>query len=283
MADAKISALTALTGAQIDAAADVLAIVDTSVTTTKKVTIGELASALGFKTTVASATSPDIFATSVGPTVDYTGTTTATSFVAAPQAGGSRTLVCAGAAPFTASANMLIQGVASGSTFTAEAGDILKVFAVTTTQFRLTIFKTNGGPIVGQFKFPATQNASSDANTLDDYEEGQYIPTDNSGAGLVLSLIIDYVKIGRMVFCSLSGSYATTADASSAQFSIPFTCAKTGSGVLFHGGGSTGARLFVVPTNPANCIVYATAPGAQLTNADLSNSAFVGSFTYQTT
>ncbi len=43
MADAKISALTSLAGTSVDAAADVLAIVDTSVTTTKKVTVDELA------------------------------------------------------------------------------------------------------------------------------------------------------------------------------------------------------------------------------------------------
>lgn len=42
MADTKISALTALTGAGLDASADVLAVVDTSVTTTKKITYQEL-------------------------------------------------------------------------------------------------------------------------------------------------------------------------------------------------------------------------------------------------
>ena len=42
MADTKISALTALTGANVDAAADYLAIVDTSVTTTKKILVSEL-------------------------------------------------------------------------------------------------------------------------------------------------------------------------------------------------------------------------------------------------
>lgn len=47
MADAKISALTALTGANVDIAADVMGIVDTSVTTTKKITINELGIALG--------------------------------------------------------------------------------------------------------------------------------------------------------------------------------------------------------------------------------------------
>lgn len=89
-------------------------------------------------TTVASAATPDIFATTVGNLIDYTGTSTCTGFVAAPQAGASRTLVCAGAAVFTAGANMLIDGVPSGSNFTAVAGDKVTVYAVTTTQFRLT-------------------------------------------------------------------------------------------------------------------------------------------------
>ena len=50
MSDSKISALTALTGANVDTAADVLAIVDTSVTTTKKILIDEVRIALGIAT-----------------------------------------------------------------------------------------------------------------------------------------------------------------------------------------------------------------------------------------
>lgn len=34
----------------------------------------------------------------------------------------------------------------------------------------------------GQIVFPATQNASSNANTLDDYEEGTWTPTVGSSA-----------------------------------------------------------------------------------------------------
>jgi len=52
---------------------------------------------------------------------------------------------------------------------------------------------------VGQIKFPASQNASSDANTLDDYEEGTWSPritddTTSSAAGLG-----HYRKIGNLV------------------------------------------------------------------------------------
>ena len=105
-------------------------------------------------TTVASAASPDIFALTVGNTIDYTGTATATGFAAAPQAGSQRTLVCAGASVFTAGANMLIDGLVSGQNFTAAAGDKVYVIAVTTTQFRLTIAKKNGqavGTPIAQF------------------------------------------------------------------------------------------------------------------------------------
>lgn len=137
--------------------------------------------------------------------------------------------------------------------------------------------------LIGQFKFPATQIASSDANTLDDYEEGQFLPVDNSSAGLALLVVIDYVKIGRMVHCGVSGSYPATADVNLAQFSLPFACAKNGGGVLYHGGASIASRLFTNPLSPNNCLVYRNAPGGQATNADLSNSTLVGSFTYQTT
>ena len=89
------------------------------------------------RVTVASAaTTADIW-TPFGNQIDWTGTTTCTSFPAAPQAGAERVLICAGAAPFTAGANMLISGYASGKTLTCAANDIVIVMAVTTTQFKL--------------------------------------------------------------------------------------------------------------------------------------------------
>lgn len=88
------------------------------------------------KTTVVSATAPDIW-TNTGHLIDYTGTATATGFAAAPQAGASRVLLCAGAAVFTAGANMLIDGYQSGSSVTCAANDRVVVVAKTTTQFVL--------------------------------------------------------------------------------------------------------------------------------------------------
>lgn len=55
--------------------------------------------------------------------------------------------------------------------------------------------------------FPATQSASSDANTLDDYEEGTWTPIINTAGGGVTvvgtpSTGGSYTKIGRMVYLS---------------------------------------------------------------------------------
>jgi hypothetical protein len=49
--------------------------------------------------------------------------------------------------------------------------------------------------------FPATQSASSDANTLDDYEEGNWTPTVSAQTGSITSYTssASYTKIGRVV------------------------------------------------------------------------------------
>ena len=56
----------------------------------------------------------------------------------------------------------------------------------------------------GQIQFPASQNASSNANTLDDYEEGTWTPTITAaGSNPSVTYSIQtgfYTKIGRQVF-----------------------------------------------------------------------------------
>ena len=64
--------------------------------------------------------------------------------------------------------------------------------------------------------FPATQSASSDANTLDDYEEGTWTPTFNVASGTP-SGTATYVKIGKQVtlcFTNNTGSITTVAGTS---------------------------------------------------------------------
>ena len=65
MADSKISALTALTGANVEHLADSIPIVDDSVTTTKKILVSELAKAIEVLATEQASTS--------GASIDFTG------------------------------------------------------------------------------------------------------------------------------------------------------------------------------------------------------------------
>jgi hypothetical protein len=52
----------------------------------------------------------------------------------------------------------------------------------------------------GQITFPATQSASADANTLDDYEEGTFTPTFISATVTYAQQVGHYTKIGNMVY-----------------------------------------------------------------------------------
>ncbi len=69
----------------------------------------------------------------------------------------------------------------------------------------------------GQLQFPATANPSSDANTLDDYEEGTWTPTltfGNLAVGMTYANRSGtYCKVGRQV--SLVGTFALSAKGSS--------------------------------------------------------------------
>lgn len=73
----------------------------------------------------------------------------------------------------------------------------------------------------GQIEFPATQVPSSDANTLDDYEEGTFTPTLAFG-GASVSVVYTtqtgvYTKIGNLVFfniaLAISNNGSSTGDA----------------------------------------------------------------------
>lgn len=60
----------------------------------------------------------------------------------------------------------------------------------------------------GQVKFSATQSASEDVNTLDDYKEGTFTPTivgsTNAGTGTYTTQSGQYTKIGNLVFVTMT-------------------------------------------------------------------------------
>lgn len=84
--------------------------------------------------------------------------------------------------------------------------------------------------------FPATQSASSNANTLDDYEEGTFTATLSPGTSGSITLnsiydLLSYTKIGRLV--TITGQLVVSSVSSPVGSlvnlnNLPFPCADTG-------------------------------------------------------
>ena len=141
--------------------------------------------------------------------------------------------------------------------------------------------------------FPATQSASSDANTLDDYEEGTWTPTASPGSGSYTTLTTGgwYVKVGRSVtiFGYWNVVNGGTAGGGWTIGGLPFTVMNTGT----YGGGSRGG-LVVAREDAATGFLYqitlqnnATNGGMQKydgTNAPWTTGyVYIMSGTYETT
>lgn len=121
--------------------------------------------------------------------------------------------------------------------------DSKKAPASITNSPTLTGTVTLGG---GQLKFPATQSASSDPNTLDDYEEGTFTPvvvgSDTAGIGTYTFSSGVYTKVGNLVTFSLRLSWtAHTGTGSMLISGLPFapaydsSCAITVGTLTFTG------------------------------------------------
>ena len=100
--------------------------------------------------------------------------------------------------------------------------------------------------------FPATQSASSNANTLDDYEEGTWTPVPKFGGanvGMSYAATGSYTKIGRVVhaFCNFSISSNGSSTGNWTIEGLPFTAATYEVGaVLGDGFTFTGASIAAV-------------------------------------
>jgi hypothetical protein len=89
--------------------------------------------------------------------------------------------------------------------------------------------------------FPATQVASSDANTLDDYEEGTFVPTvigtTSAGTGTYTTQVGLYTKVGNLVTVQVNiGWTAHTGTGSMRLAGLPFaasSAANSNSAVAF--------------------------------------------------
>ena len=111
--------------------------------------------------------------------------------------------------------------------------------------------------------FPATQVASSDANTLDDYKEAAWSPVISAGSGTPTTVTVNsavYTKIGRVVVCTFDFSIVNKGTASSSlQFGLPVTSiTSTAFCGSFREDGSTGNMGMVIYSTgtTAACLLY---------------------------
>jgi hypothetical protein len=116
----------------------------------------------------------------------------------------------------------------------------------------VTSANANGGvlQLKSGITFPATQVAATDANTLDDYEEGTWTPAQGSGLTVVgaFSSAGRYTKIGRVV--TISGSVTTFIITSNtlayfALQNLPFTDASLAVGALWNDTRNTSGTTLV--------------------------------------
>ena len=100
--------------------------------------------------------------------------------------------------------------------------------AITGTTITATGQLVISGAGAGQIVFPASQNASANANTFDDYEEGTFTPTivggSSAGTGTYVTQIGRYTKFGNLVTYSINLDWsAHTGTGTIAIGGLPFT------------------------------------------------------------
>jgi hypothetical protein len=125
--------------------------------------------------------------------------------------------------------------------------------------------------------FPATQSASSDANTLDDYEEGTWTPT---GGSLTNNVTATYTKVGRLVYATYDVTFPSGGAATQAQINgLPFTSLTPG------GGGSIGYTNYspAITLNierSTTYFVFVQFGGTNITFANLNGVRIIGTLVY---
>lgn len=211
-----------------------------------------------------------------------------------------------GATPVKSDTTLFGHYWTGGGTKAVSKGIDLSGFTFSSFAFKSTNFEVDGDGLIkadrGQIRFPATQVASSDANTLDDYEEGTWTPvftclTPGDLTVAYASQVGRYVKIGKTVTLwfdiQLSTYTYTTATGSIRLTGVPFTAANATTpyvGSVAFGNINKAGYTQVVPRIEANAVIIrfvASGMGSGVatvnaTDAASGNAVFLqGCITYE--
>jgi len=154
-------------------------------------------------------------------------------------------------------------------------------------------FQTISALLNGQIAFPATQNPSSDPNTLDDYEEGTWTPTllfGGASTGITYSNQSGtYTKIGQLIVLrfNIALSSKGSATGGAAIGGLPLTMVTGLAGLLLSAANmsSWATPSFDPQTGGfANINLTTTTGTAQASNSNFTNtSALFGSIMHTST
>ena len=199
---------------------------------------------------------------------------------AAIQVGGSDviTLTSGGAATFLTSPTTVQAGTAAAPSITFSGDTNTGIYSPGAD----TVGLTAGGTLVGSvglgttlalqgatsqsgigITFPATQSASSNANTLDDYEEGTFTPTVSgstvAGTGTYSTQQGTYTKIGNLVTVNVWVQWTAHTGTGNLLFSnLPFASINT---TNYRASGSLGL-VDVLALTANNVATIALAPNS---------------------
>ena len=155
----------------------------------------------------------------------------------------------------------------------------------------VTTRNANGGvlQLKSGITFPATQVASADANTLDDYEEGAFTPviqgTTTAGTGTYTSRVGAYVKVGRITYVTAEVTWSAHTGTGNLRIAgLPFAAGSDSLGQLAYTNLTvTGAPYLELIDNQlyADALTLPTAGGSRAAVAMDTAATIEFSFCYR--
>ena len=164
-----------------------------------------------------------------------------------------------------------------------QGGMILPSTTLTTPIVATTMGVGGATPAVSGagITFPATQSASSNANTLDDYEEGTWTPS-IGGTATYTAQTATYTKIGRVVTVNAILIINTIGTGSATTITgLPFAATSNNAGSVSTFSQLATSVVNLVPytdTNNTTSVLFATLTAAAINNGNsnvFKNSARV--------
>lgn len=157
------------------------------------------------------------------------------------------------------------------------AGTLKTQLELISTGVRVTNLLDISPATGGQIKFPASQNASADANTFDDYEEGTYTPAivglTTAGAGTYSTQVGEYTKIGNRVLTTWHLIWSAHTGTGNMSVSIPFAAGADAVASLLPSNLTAANPLYGAISVGAGVLLYTAASGAALTGLAMDTAA----------